>query len=319
MQPEGLSHGQQQDLSRYAWLSIAAGIVVFLLKLGAWQLTGSVGLLSDALESTVNIVAAVVALVSLKAAARPGSQRHHFGLSKVEYVSALFEGLMILIAAGVIIATAIPRLLHPEPIESVAAGVAVSIIASVVNGAVAWHLMRAGRRHRSIVLVADAKHLLADVWTSVGVVVAVVAVALTGWERLDPIIAICVAANIIVTGIQLIARSTIGLLDVALPDDENAQIVEILRGYQTEKVRFHALQTRESGRQRFVSMHVLVPGEWSVNRGHDLVEDVEQRIRAALPGAIVQTHLEPIEDPRAWSDQPPGGVTVPEEELWSDN
>jgi cation diffusion facilitator family transporter len=311
-------HGQE-DLSRYAWLSIATGVGVFTLKLGAFALTGSVGLLSDALESTVNIVAAVVALIALRAAARPGDQRHHFGLSKAEYFSALVEGLMILVAAGLIMFTAIERFMNPQPLESLGVGLAISVLASVINGVVAGILMRAGRKHRSIVLVADAKHLMTDVWTSVGVIVGVMAVGLTDILRLDPLIAMAVALNIVYAGLQLIGSSAMGLLDVALPDEENAVIVEILRRHQAEKIRFHALQTRESGRQRYVSMHVLVPGDWSVSRGHDLLEAVEGEIREALPNTLVQTHMEPIEDPRAWEDQPPGGVTVPDEDLWSDS
>jgi cation diffusion facilitator family transporter len=311
-------HGQE-DLSRYAWLSIATGVVVFSLKMVAYAMTASVGLLSDALESTVNIVAAFVALIALKAAARPGDQRHHFGLSKAEYFSALVEGLMILVAAGLIIVTAVERLLNPRPLEDVGVGLAISVVASLINGVVAWILMRAGRRHRSIVLQADAKHLMTDVWTSAGVIVAVGAVALTGWLQLDPVIAIAVAINIVVAGLRLIGSSAMGLLDAALPDEENEVIVEILRKHQTEHVRFHALQTRESGRQRFVSMHVLVPGMWTVAAGHDLLEAVEHEIAEALPNTVVSTHLEPIEDPRAWEDQPPGGVTVPVEETWNDS
>jgi cation diffusion facilitator family transporter len=310
-------HGQE-DLSRYAWLSIATGIVVFALKIGAYILTDSVGLLSDALESTVNIVAAFVALIALKAAAKPGDARMHFGLSKAEYFSALIEGLMILIAAGLIMFTAIARFLDPRPLEDVGIGLTISVIASVLNGSVAWYLMRAGRRHRSIVLTADAKHLMTDVWTSAGVIVAVFVVAWTGWLRMDPIIAMAVALNIVFAGLKLIGSSAMGLLDAALPEDENDLIVRILRSHQTENVRFHAVQTRESGRQRFVSMHVLVPGAWSVTEGHDLVEAVEGEIREALPNTMVSTHLEPIEDPRSWEDQPPGGLTVPVDDAWND-
>jgi cation diffusion facilitator family transporter len=310
-------HGQE-DLSRYAWLSIATGIVVFSLKMVAYLLTGSVGLLSDALESTVNIVAAFVALIALKAASRPGNERMHFGLSKAEYFSALVEGLMILVAAGLIMFTAIERFLNPRPLEDIGIGLAVSTIASFLNGGVALVLMRAGRRHRSIVLTADAKHLMTDVWTSAGVIVAVLLVSVTGWVRLDPVIAMAVALNIVFAGLKLIGSSAMGLLDAALPDDENDLIVDILRKHQSDTVRFHALQTRESGRQRFVSMHVLVPGAWSVERGHDILEAVEQDIREALPNTVVSTHLEPIEDPRAWEDQPPGGLTVPHEDVWND-
>lgn len=309
---------QQEDLSRYAWLSIVAGIIVFTLKLGAYFVTDSVGLLSDALESTVNIVAAIVALVALKAASKPATQRHHFGLSKAEYFSALLEGLMILIAAGLIMFTAIPRFLDPQPLESVGIGLAISVVASIVNGGVAWILWRAGVKHRSIVLQADSKHLMTDVWTSAGVIAAVIVVAITGIERLDPVIAMAVALNIVFTGLKLIGSSAMGLLDAALPGDENDLIVEVLRRHQTHDVRFHALQTRESGRQRFVSMHVLVPGAWSVAQGHDLVETVERDICEVLPDTVVATHLEPIEDPRSWEDQPAGGIAVPDEELWND-
>lgn len=301
----------QEDISRYAWLSIATGVTVFTLKLAAFAVTGSVGLLSDALESTVNIVAAFVALIALKAAARPGTTRMQFGMSKAEYFSALVEGLMILVAAGLIILTAVPRLLHPRPLESLGVGLTISVVASVINGVVAVALLRAGKRHRSIVLTADGKHLMTDVWTSAGVVVGVVLVGLTGWLIVDPLLAIAVALNIVVAGVQLITRSTMGLLDAALPAEESDLIIEILRRHQTRTVIFHAVQTREAGRQRFVSMHVLVPGEWTVARGHDLLEVVEGEIREALPGTTVSTHLEPIEDPRSWSDQPPGGLDVP--------
>lgn len=311
-------HGQE-DLSRFAWLSIGVGLVVFALKLLAFALTGSVGLLSDAMESTVNIVAAFVALVALKAAAKPGDERHHFGLSKAEYFSALLEGLMILIAAGLILFAAIPRLLNPAPLEDLGIGLTISVIASALNFAVATILLRAGRKHRSIVLIADSKHLMTDVWTSGGVLIAVLLVGATGWLRLDPLIAMAVALNIVIAGVKLISSSAMGLLDAALPAEENAMIVEVLRAHQTENVRFHALQTRESGRQRFISMHVLVPGEWSVNQGHDLLEAVEEEIRDKLPDAHIATHLEPIEDPRAWLDQPPGGVPIPEESLWNDS
>ena len=312
-------HDGQPDLSRYAWLSIATGVVVFALKLLAYFLTGSIGLLSDAMESTVNIVAAFVALVALKAATKPGDARHHLGLSKAEYFSALVEGLMILLAAGLIMFTAIPRLLDPQPLEDLGIGLTISALASALNLAVATILMRAGLRHRSIVLQADSKHLMTDVWTSGGVIVAVILVGWTGWLRLDPLIAMAVALNIVFAGLKLIGSSAMGLLDASLPEDENALIVEVLQRHQTDKVRFHALQTRESGRQRFVSMHVLVPGLWTVEQGHDLLETVEAEIRHVLPDTIISTHLEPIEDPRAWDDQPPGGVAIPDEDTWNDS
>lgn len=305
---------RREDLTGFAWLSIATGVLVFTLKLVAAAVTGSVGLLSDALETTVNVVAAIVALVVLKAAARPGNARMHFGLGKAEYFSAFFEGMMILLAAWLIMTSAVERFLHPRPLEDLEVGVAVSLAASVLNGSVAAILLRAGRQHRSIVLTADGKHLLTDVWSSVGVVLGVILVGLTGWLRLDPLIATVVAINIVLAGVRLIGRSAMGLLDAALPAEDNDAIVAILRRHQGDQLRFHAVQTRGSGRQRFVSMHVLVPGDWSVARGHDVLEMIEQEIRDALPGTAVSTHLEPIEDPRAWSDQPPGCVTIPEQE-----
>ncbi|HYN57050.1 MAG TPA: cation diffusion facilitator family transporter, partial [Motilibacterales bacterium] len=243
----------------------------------------------------------------------------HFGLSKAEYFSALLEGLMILLAAGLIMFTAIPRLLDPQPLEDLGIGLMISGLASALNFAVATILMRAGLKHRSIVLQADSKHLMTDVWTSGGVIVAVLLVGWTGWLRLDPLIAMAVALNIVFAGLRLIGSSAMGLLDASLPEEENALIVEVLQRHQTGTVRFHALQTRESGRQRFVSMHVLVPGAWTVHQGHDLLEAVEEEIRHVLPDTVISTHLEPIEDPRAWDDQPPGGVAIPDEDLWNDS
>ena len=256
-------HGQE-DLSRYAWLSIATGVVVFALKMLAFGLTGSIGLLSDAMESTVNIVAAFVALVALKAAARPGDERHHFGLSKAEYFSALLEGLMILIAAGLIMFAAIPRLLDPQPLEDLGIGLTISVIASVLNFAVATILLRAGRKHRSIVLTADSKHLMTDVWTSGGVIIAVLLVGATGWLRLDPIIAIAVALNIVYAGLKLIGSSAMGLLDASLPPEENAMIVKVLRAHQT---RERALPRAADPRVRAAAVHLHArPGARVVDR-----------------------------------------------------
>ena len=243
--------------------------------------------------------------MALKEASKPGAARHHFGLSKAEYFSALFQGLMILIAAGLIMFAAIPRFLDPQPLEDLGIGLFISGIATVLNFVVAGILMRAGLKHRSIVLQADSKHLMTDVWTSGGVIIAVLVVGWTGWLRLDPSIAMVVALNIVFAGLKLIGSSAMGLLDASLPDEENALIVEVLQRHQTEKVRFHALQTRESGRQRFVSMHVLVPGAWTVEQGHDLLETVEEEIRHVLPDTVIATHLEPIEDPRAWTTSRP--------------
>jgi len=294
------------DLTRYAWLSIATGVTVFGLKIGAYAITGSVGLLSDALESIVNIVAAVVALVALRTAMKPADERHHFGHGKAEYFSAQIEGFMILLAAVVIIGTAIERLLKPAPLEQVGWGLAVSTIASLLNGGVAFILMRAGRKYRSPVLDADGRHLLTDVWTSVGVLIGVGAVQLTGWLRLDALVAMAVGLNIIVTGVNLLRESTGALMDKALPVEDHDAIVSVLKKFESETVKFHALQTRQAGRHRFVSMHVLVPAAWTIQQGHDLSEDLEGQITELLPDTTVHTHVEPIEDPRSWEDEHDG-------------
>ena len=282
--------------------------MVFGMKLVAYGLTGSVGLLSDAMESTVNIVAAIVAVIALRAASRPGDENHHFGHGKAEYLSALVEGVMIFVAAILIIYTAVERLLNPRPLEQLGVGLTISIAASAINGITAMLLIRAGRRHRSIVLVADGRHLMTDVWTSGGVVLAVGLVGLTGWQQLDPVIAIAVALNIVVAGWLLIRDSTAGLMDSALPAEDHDTILKVLRSHAGDQISFHAVQTRASGRQRFVSMHVLVPGDWTVQRGHDYLCDLEADLHAALDHLTVQTHLEPLEDPRSWDDVPPGGL-----------
>lgn len=289
-------------LARFAWLSIGAAMLTISLKAAAYLLTGSVGLLSDALESVVNLVAAVVALVALTVAHREPDEEHAYGHEKAEYFAGGIEGGLILLAAASIAYAAIGRLLQPRPVEQAWVGLGVSAVASLVNLAVARRLDRAGREYRSITLQADAKHLLTDVWTSVGVVVAVAAVALTGWDRLDPAVALVVAANIVWSGVQLVRRSMLGLLDTALPAADRERVGAILGGYERDGIQFHALRTRESGTRRFVSVHVLVPGRWTVQRGHALLEEVERDIRAALPGVTVFTHLESLDDPRSWHD-----------------
>jgi cation diffusion facilitator family transporter len=300
--------------TRFAWLSIAAALATITLKTAAFALTGSVGLLSDAMESVVNLVAAIVVLVVLRVAARPADEQHHYGHSKAEYLSAGAEGAMILIAAAAIVASATGRLLNPRALDHVGPGLAVSIVAAGINGTVAAVLLRAGRRFRSITLTADARHLLTDVWTSAGVVVGVAAVAVTGWDRLDPLIAIGVGVNIVIAGWRLVRGSVSGLMDTALPDADQQAIETVLARYrQREGVRFHALRTREAGARRFVSVHVLVPGSWTVQVGHDLLERLEADVDAALGGAIVFTHLEPVEDPASWADgrDHPEGAPAP--------
>lgn len=287
----------------YAMLSIGAAIVTIVVKFSAYLLTGSIGLFSDAAESLVNLIAALVALWALTIAARPPDEEHTFGHSKAEYFASGLEGALILLAAVSIAFTAWGRLQTPQALENVDIGLAISVVAAALNGGVALVLRRAGRRLRSITLEADAQHLLADVWTSLGVVIGIVLVQLTGWLVLDPLIAIAVAVNIVWTGVRLLRETGYGLLDSALPGDEQQIIASILADYAPHGILFHALRTRRAGPRRFVSLHVLVPGTWTVQQGHDLCEEIELAIVEALPESNVLTHLEPLEDPSAWDDQ----------------
>jgi len=292
----------RSSLTRYAWLSISAAVITITLKSLAYLLTGSVGLLSDALESVVNLVGALMALAMLTVAARPADEDHTYGHSKAEYFSSGVEGTLILIAAVSIVITAIPRLITPKPIEQVGLGLGVSVAASLVNLTVALILLKAGKRFNSITLEADAHHLMTDVWTSVGVLAGVGLVALTGWERLDPIVAFIVAANIIWSGVRIVRMSALGLMDTALPHNEQTLIKSILEKYTQNGVEYHALRSRQSGSRQFVSFHVLVPGKWTVQRGHRLLEAIEADIRRAMPSVTVFTHLESLNDPASWED-----------------
>jgi len=291
------------SLARYAWLSVAAALATMILKGVAAWLTGSVGLLSDALESFVNLGAALLALWMLRVAAVPPDEKHPFGYSKAEYFSAVAEGGLIIVAALAIVAAALPRLIEPRTIEAVGAGLAISLGATAINLGVALVLLRAGRRHHSVALEADAQHLLTDVWTSIGIVAGVGAIALTGWLILDPLIAVAVAGYIIWTGVGVMRRSVWGLLDRSLPEEEMRDIRAILEPYKSRGMDYHALRTRRAGRRRLVELHLLVPGEISVREGHRIADEIEERIRAALPGSAVLTHLEPIEDPASYKDQ----------------
>jgi cation diffusion facilitator family transporter len=290
------------SLTRFAWLSIAAALATIGLKTAAYFFTGSVGLLSDALESGVNLVGALMALSMLTVAARPADESHAYGHSKAEYFSSGVEGTLILVAAGSIAFTAVKRLITPQPLEQVGLGLAVSVVASLINLGVAMVLLRAAKANNSITLEANARHLMTDVWTSAGVLVGVGLVAVTGWMRLDPIVALVVAANIVWSGFHIVRDSVEGLMDSALPSKDQALIQKVLDSYQENGIEFHALRTRQSGARRFVSMHVLVPGDWSVQEGHILVEQIESEIRATLSNVTVFTHLEPLEDPLSWAD-----------------
>ena len=292
------------ELTRYAWLSVATAVGVIVLKVAAYLLTGSMGFLSDALESGANIIAAIITLVALLVAARPPDKEHAYGHSKAEYLSSGAEGALILLAAGFIAWQAILRLLNPEPLAQVGLGILVSAVAAVANFSVARILLKAGREHRSDALTADAHHLLTDVWTSIGVIVGVALVSLTGWLWLDPVVALIVAIQILLTGYKLVRNAANGLMDAGLPDEEVARIKVILEGFGEEGVRYHALRTRSSGAQRFVSMHIQVPGDWSVQRGHELLEEIEREIRNELSPVNVITHIEPVEDPASWKDAP---------------
>ncbi|KAF0165743.1 MAG: cation transporter [Rhodocyclaceae bacterium] len=291
------------SLTRYAWLSIAAALATILLKGTAWWLTGSVGLLSDAIESFVNLAGALMALWMLTVAALPADDDHAHGHGKAEYFSSAFEGFLILLAAFSIGYTAIDRLMNPRPLEAVGAGLLVSVVASVINFATARILLRVGQARNSITLEADAHHLMTDVWTSAGVIAGVGLVWWTGWLWLDPAIALLVAANIVWTGWHLMRRSAAGLMDISLPLEKLDQIEALLVGYREQGLDFHALRTRQAGSRVFVTLHVLVPGQWTVQQGHDWAERIEADIRQMLPHAHVTTHLEPLEDPVSMIDQ----------------
>ena len=293
---------ERRGLLRFALLSVVAAVVTIGLKTAAYVITGSIGLLSDALESLANLVAALVALYALWVAARPPDEEHTYGHTKAEYFSSGFEGLLIVAAAVGIVVAAVRRLIEPLPIQDPALGLLINALASVVNLAVARVLLRVGKRQESITLEADAQHLMADVWTSLGVIAGVTAAVATGWHRLDPIVAIAVALNVLRSGSRLLRRSVYGLLDTSLPEETLGKIKAILDAHSGAGVRYHALRTRQAGARRFISFHILVPGNWTVQRGHDLLERIEEQIREVVPNSVVDTHLEPIEDPVSWED-----------------
>jgi cation diffusion facilitator family transporter len=294
---------KRTSLTRFAWLSIAAALATIALKSGAYFLTGSVGLLSDCIDSFVNLVGAVTMLAMLTVAARPADEDHSYGHSKAEYFSSGVEGTLILIAALGIGAVAVQGLIHPKQLDKIGLGLAISTLASLINLSVGFFLLRVGRNTQSIALEADARHLMTDVRTSAGVLAGVGAVAITGWQLLDPMVAIAVAANLIWTGLGIIRRSVSGLMDTALPKSERELIQNVLRTYEKDGLQFHAVRTRDAGARKFVSMHVIVPGNWTVNRGHRLLQQIERQIQKVLPHVIVFTHLEPLDDPASWQDE----------------
>ena len=291
-------------IERYAWLSVAAAVATISLKTLAWWLTGSVGLLSDALESVVNLAAALLALSMLRLAASPPDADHPYGFSKAEYFSAGIEGALIVLAAAGIVWAALPRLIAPQALDMPFAGLTLTVIASGINYAVAIVLLRAGREHHSITLEADGRHLLTDVWTSAGVIVGVALVFVTGWLRLDPLVAIAVALHILWTGFGLMRRSVRGLLDPAISAEDQKEVAQLIAEYSRRYgVSFHAVRTRQAGARRFVSFHLLVPDAWTVAQAHQLSEEIEARMRSMVPNASIFTHIEPISDPASYDDQ----------------
>lgn len=292
----------EKSLTRYAWLSVGAAVLTILLKTAAFALTGSVGLLSDAMEGFINLAAASVALVTLKVVEQPPDETHEYGHDKAEYFSSGIEGTLILVASAGILFTSLRRFLDPQPIEQAGIGLAIAVAASLINLVVGQVVLRAGKRYDSITLEADGQHLMADVWTSVAVVVGVSAAVLTGIERLDPLVAMLVGVKIGWEGVKIFRRSARGLMDVPIAPEEREKVEAILNARAVEDVRWHALRSRQAGGRRFVSVHILVPGEWSVQQGHDLAEELELEVAQAINRATLFTHIEPLDDPRAEND-----------------
>jgi cation diffusion facilitator family transporter len=292
------------SLKKYVYLSIVAALLTISLKLAAYFLTNSVGLLSDALESCVNLVAAVVALIMLNLAEKPPDKEHEFGHNKAEYFSSAIEGGLIVLAAFSIIWSAVPRIFHPQPLENIGVGLLIAVGASLINLAVSIILVKNGKKKNSITLEADGKHLMTDVLTSGGVLLGIALVKLSGWLVLDGIVAVGVALNIIRTGYQLIRRSASGLLDTAISKDETDKISQVLEKYKQQNIRFHSLMTRQAGQRKFISVQLQMPGTWNIHQGHKLAEKIEKDIRMLFPEShtTVFTHLEPVEDPASMLD-----------------
>jgi cation diffusion facilitator family transporter len=289
-------------LPRYAWISAWAAVATIGLKATAWGLTGSVGLLSDALESFVNLATALLAIAMLNVAARPEDDDHPYGHNKAEYFASGVEGALVFLTGLGIAAAAVLRFLQPHSLEQIGIGVVLSAVSTVINLVVALVMLRAGRRHESVTLEANGHHLLADVWTSVAVVAGLGLVAFTGRHEVDPAVALLVAGHVSWTGLAILRRAVTGLMDVALSETDQAALKRALAVHVVEPVQVHALRSRVAGTRRFVSLHVLVPGDWTVQRGHELLEQIEGDIRRALPNTSVLTHLESLEDPASWDD-----------------
>ena len=275
------------------WMSVVVALVTITLKTWAWYITGSVGLLSDAMESFVNLASAIFALMMVTIAQRPADEDHPYGHHKAEYFSSGFEGILIIAAAMGIIWAAGHRLFEPQPIQAVGWGLALSVVSSVLNGGLAWVMFRAAKEHRSIALEADARHLVTDVWTSVGVVVGIGAVFFTGWLWLDAVVAMGVALNILREGFHLIWRSSQGLMDEAVEPDVLADIQKALAEFAHPTIRFDHLTTRRAGQRRFVDLHMHMPASWSLGRAAALRASVEQALMSAVPGLRATIQLLP--------------------------
>ncbi|HQG68290.1 MAG TPA: cation diffusion facilitator family transporter [Paludibacteraceae bacterium] len=285
------------------YLSIAAAVVTILLKFTAYRVTGSIGFFSDALESIVNLLAAVFGLIMLHVSEKPADEGHEFGHSKAEYFSSAIEGSLILLAAFSIIWSAVPRLIHPIALENINIGLLFSVGASLVNLAVGQMLIRNGKKSKSLLVEADGKHLMTDVWTSAGVIAGILLVKFTGILILDPIIAILVALNIVYTGYRLISRSTNGLMDASISETEIDQVKKYLDSLKEKDITYHSLMTRQAGQRKFISFHLLVPGAWTVQQGHENADIIEETIEDMFDEPVtVTSHIEPVEDPASLKD-----------------
>jgi cation diffusion facilitator family transporter len=291
------------SLIKFAWLSIGAAILTISIKLAAYLVTGSVGLLSDALEGFVNLAAAIVVFITLKIVEQPPDEIHQYGHDKAEYFSSGIEGTLIIVASLSILLTSVKRLFNPQPLEQIGIGLTLALLAAAINFFVGQILIRIGEKNESITLEADGQHLMSDVWTSVGVVVGVAIAGFTGIDWLDPVIAIIVGLKIGWEGISIFRRSSHGLMDAAIDPQERLIVENVLNKYCIEGIEWHALRTRQSGARRFISVHILVPGIWTIQEGHDLAELIEANIRSQINHCSVFTHVEPVEDPRAFVDQ----------------
>lgn len=280
----------------FAALSIGAAVATIGLKAAAWWVTDSVGLLSDALESFVNLAGASFALWMILVTQRPPDDEHQFGHAKAEYFSSGFEGMLIFAAAAAIIWSATGRLAAPRPLDAVGLGLVLSGLSTVINLGMAIALRRAALRFNSIALEADSRHLMTDVYTSLGVAAAVVAVWATGWLLLDPLIALAVGLNILFVGVRLMKASVDGLMDRSLDEPTQARLRDALDGFAPRDVRWRNLRTRRAGTEAWIDVDVLVPGEWTVTRGHAIADDIEATLRELVPGATVMTHVEPHDD-----------------------